>query len=468
MYAKLIKVRSVRGYANYVLHDTDNPATANRVAWTETLNLGTTNPHTAWRIIEATDMEADRLKLAAGKKLTGNKVDASFRHLVLSWHPEQKHSLDKDSMVAAAMGALRALGAQNCQTLIVAHNDSDHPHIHILYNRISPKNGLALGTYNEHRKLSRWQQTYEKQHGKIYFEQRVLNNAARDRGEFPEKRRPIPRQIVDSDKVARQAANDNPTQREALKLKLTTRARALSAEGFEVKRRHALEWKEMQEGHRTHRAAIEDNARKAQTAARQRIVETYRNAWRQLRAIETKETEIFTARENTRFGRLSNLFRTINVAHSAIDGPKPSIMTRIWRGLTSAEERKAMMEHTHQQRQQALLNHQRAAIRAAVLPIAAEKRIERINAARDYKTDRESLAFKHHGERAKLKAQWHQFGKDRTEEYTALAASLERKQIFNEKANPERHSTDHLFEPRQVPTPAREQNNVRDQEQERD
>lgn len=467
MYAKLIKVRSVRGYANYALHDTDNRATANRVAWTHTLNLATDDPHVAWRIIEATDMEADRLKLAAGKKLTGNKVDASFRHLVLSWHPEQKDSLDKESMVAAAVGALRALGAQKSQTLIVAHNDSDHPHVHILYSRISPENGLALTTFNEHKKLSRWAQAYEKQHGKIYFEQRVLNNDSRDRGEFPEKRRPIPRQIVDADKVARRAANDNPTQREALKAKLVTRARALSADGFDLKRRQGREWKGMQEGHRARRAAIEDKASKAQAAARQRIVETYRNAWRQLRAIEAKETELFTAREKTRLGRLSNMFRSISIHHAAIDGPKPSIMTRIWRGLTSADERKAVLERTHKQRQSVLLNHQRAAIRAEVLPIAAEKRLDRINAARDYKTDREALAFKHAGERAKLKAQWHQFAQDRTKSYEALATSLERQQTFNEKAKPERRTTDHLFRPRQV-TPAREQNNERDRDQERD
>lgn len=59
------------------------------------------------------------------------------------------------------------------------------------------------------------------------------------------------------------------------------------------------------------------------------------------------------------------------------------------------------------------------------------------------------------------------FGKDRTQDYAALAASLERQQNFNEKANPERRSTDHLFEPRQVPTLALEQNNERHQDQER-
>lgn len=467
MYAKLINVRSVRGYANYALYDTDNRATSNRVAWTHTLNLATDNPHTAWRIIEATDMEADRLKLAAGKKLTGNKVDAAFRHLVLSWHPEQKASLDKDTMIAAAAGALRALGAQKCQTLIVAHNDSDHPHIHILYSRISPQNGLALTTYNEHKKLSRWAQAYEKQHGKIYFEQRELNNAARDRGEFPERRRPIPRLVIEADKTARQAANDNPTQREALKQKLTAQVRALGAEGHRLKRKHRREWEEMQARHKDRRAAIEEKTRKAQAATRQTIVERYRNAWRQLRALEATETEQFNAREKTRVGRLSNLLRSLTIGHSAIDGPRPSIATQIWRGLTSAEERKSRLEQTQQRRQQSLIAHQRTAIRAAVLPIAAEKRLDRVNAARDYKTDRESLAFTQKGETAKLKARWHQLALDRDKAYAELAASLARQQSFNEKANPAR-SPEHLFKPRQAPTPVPEQNNTRDRDQERD
>src|SRR5207302_6781792 len=71
--------KSFKGAALYYLHDKREPGEAirltdKRVAWTQTVNLGTDNPETAWRIMAATAMRQDKLKADAGIKATGRKM----------------------------------------------------------------------------------------------------------------------------------------------------------------------------------------------------------------------------------------------------------------------------------------------------------------------------------------------------------------------------------------------------------
>ena len=48
------KGSSFKGCATYVLHDKD-AQTSERVAWSETVNLGTSNPHAAWKVMARAD-----------------------------------------------------------------------------------------------------------------------------------------------------------------------------------------------------------------------------------------------------------------------------------------------------------------------------------------------------------------------------------------------------------------------------
>ena len=175
MIPKLIRGASFKGAAAYLLHD-KNAATAERVDWTHTRNLASPDPDTAWRVMAATALDADRLKALAGVKNTGRKSDKAVLHLVLSWHPDEAQGLDPAQMLAAAESALAALGAEDRQALIIAHNDNSHPHLHILCNRVSPEDGRMLPSSKEKLKLSRWAEAYEKARGRIFCEERVLNN----------------------------------------------------------------------------------------------------------------------------------------------------------------------------------------------------------------------------------------------------------------------------------------------------
>lgn len=172
----------------YYLHD-KKARTSNRVGFTHTENLPTGDPQQALKFMDHTAMRAEELKAQAGRAPTGRKRQRDAVYIYsLSWHPEEAPT--REEMIDAARQTLKSLKMQDREALFVAHNDEPHSHIHIIVNRVSAENGLAANIYNDHLKLSRWAQKYEKQRGKIYCPQRVANNNRRDRGEFV-KHRPL-------------------------------------------------------------------------------------------------------------------------------------------------------------------------------------------------------------------------------------------------------------------------------------
>ena len=183
---------SFKRAGQYYLHDKQPPnlptSTSERVAWTETVNLRiTANPDRAIRpstgmAATAMDRDAETVnlrKLAAGIKAGGRSSDKVVQTYSLAWHPEQEPS--KGEMVEAARESLDVLGLSEHQALIVCHTDEPHPHVHVIVNRVSPADGRLASTSKEKLKLSRWAEAWEKRHGKVYCDERVTNNAERDR-----------------------------------------------------------------------------------------------------------------------------------------------------------------------------------------------------------------------------------------------------------------------------------------------
>jgi hypothetical protein len=72
-------------------------------------------------------------------------------HIALSWSPEDKERLSDEKMVSIANEYLQKMKIQNTQVLIVKHNDREHPHIHIVYNRVN-NNGKTIADNFQHLK----------------------------------------------------------------------------------------------------------------------------------------------------------------------------------------------------------------------------------------------------------------------------------------------------------------------------
>lgn len=170
------KGRSFKGAGLYYLHD-KQASTANRVAFTHTLNLPTDDAEKGIGWMAHTAMRQSEIKRAAGGAAKGRKLRDPVYAYSLSWHPDEEPN--REQMIAAALETLKRLDLEGHEAVLVAHNDEPHPHIHVIVNRVNPETGIAAPLSNDHLKLSAWAEAYEKEHGKILCAQRVENNARR-------------------------------------------------------------------------------------------------------------------------------------------------------------------------------------------------------------------------------------------------------------------------------------------------
>lgn len=172
--------RSFKGAARYYLHD-KKADTSDRVAFAETINLPTEDPRRAVAHMIDTASHATELKQAAGVK-SGRKLEKPVYSYSLAWHPTEAPT--KAEQIAAARETIAALGLADRQALIVAHNDTDHAHVHVIVNRVHPETGKAASLSNDQLTLSRWAQAYEEKRGKVFCDVRVENNDERTRGQW--------------------------------------------------------------------------------------------------------------------------------------------------------------------------------------------------------------------------------------------------------------------------------------------
>jgi hypothetical protein len=71
------------------------------------------------------------------------ELSKAVGHISLNWSARDEAKLDNGKMVEIAMEYLKLMGIKNTQLLIAKHNDSNHPHLHIIYNRVD-NNGETI------------------------------------------------------------------------------------------------------------------------------------------------------------------------------------------------------------------------------------------------------------------------------------------------------------------------------------
>ena len=343
------KGSSFKGAAQYLLHDKDRAPTSERVAWTEVRNLAVDDMNMGWRIMAATAMDQDRLKAQAGVKTTGRKSDKHVPHISLAWHPEQTPS--REEMSKAATQALRAIGAGDRQAMIVAHNDEPQAHVHLLINRVSPEDGRHLSSSNDQLKLSRWAERYEREGGQIYCEDRVVNNAMRDRGEYVKGARDVARHIFEAEPPA--PANDN-SKINAARAAERKKDAALALRGRNMAQMHARAWDKLAEAHRERKAALTRALQADIAQAKAAIREEFRPQWRDLNRRQDSERQTFDVLEASFFGRASNMAKTVRLSSRDIGGDTKGVIGRTFGILTNAGERKAYFESAQERARTAL------------------------------------------------------------------------------------------------------------------
>ena len=135
----------------------------------------------------ATAQATPDLKRLAGGARGDRKLAKPVLQYSLSW--AQDETPTRQEMSRTVDGSLEALRLEGHEALIVAHEDTRHPHVHVIANRVDPETGKAAKLGNSKLRLSRWAEGYEREQGRIRVERRVKNNARRRAGE--EVLRPI-------------------------------------------------------------------------------------------------------------------------------------------------------------------------------------------------------------------------------------------------------------------------------------
>lgn len=139
-----------------------------------------TDPQLMVRCMQGLAADAAILKSLAGVPASGRKLSNPYEHVVLSWPegaepPSRAHALD------TVQGALDALGLDDRHRgIVVAHADTDSPHVHVLVSRVCPETGRAVKvTKPAVRRLQRWAVDYERRTGGVVIDNRVRRQQAR-------------------------------------------------------------------------------------------------------------------------------------------------------------------------------------------------------------------------------------------------------------------------------------------------
>src|ERR1700677_4711183 len=144
MVPNITKGKSISGCMRYVLGQGKGRGNdweegqKSRVEWIWGLNFGFPVDDRATADTARRMMEFDVMNASSESK----RCKRPCIHVSLSYHPDEKPT--REEMVRDFESAAKALGMEEAQWVIVAHNDKDHAHIHAVGSRINPKTGLTF------------------------------------------------------------------------------------------------------------------------------------------------------------------------------------------------------------------------------------------------------------------------------------------------------------------------------------
>ena len=116
MVAKIVQGRGFRGVVNYVL-DKEKAALLHAEG------------------VRTKDEDTIALSFIIQSKLSPN-ISRPVAHVSLDFSIQDKVKLTDEFMVSLAQEYLKKMGYENTQYIIARHHDTDHPHIHMVINRI--------------------------------------------------------------------------------------------------------------------------------------------------------------------------------------------------------------------------------------------------------------------------------------------------------------------------------------------
>lgn len=395
---------SFMGAMNYYLHDkrqetnAAHPTTADRVAWTETRNLAGIGPHTATRVMIDHAQRADELKAAAGIKATGRKSNAHVYAFSLSWRHDEVEGLDRAEMIRATDAALKFLGADHLQAVVIAHTDRDHPHVHVVLNRVQDDGRMWTPSHDKN-KFSQWANRYERDNGKIVTPKRDEKWRKIEEGQKanpdPESRR-------------RHTAERKQKQADEQKQRPPSRGQMLKELAAAQKAQHRQDWKDWGEKAKADRKAIyarADNARAAMLAA---FKESTRGAWAQHFKAERDRAREFERRERSFSGIVQNALAAAKQQFR--DGPQggKGMLGRTFANVLDSAARRKAFDQAQDMTKRQFMAEMNARRDAALAALELEKRRALIRRSAMIDKAKADMIERQNNDREKMREAWRQ------------------------------------------------------------
>ncbi len=408
---------SFKGALQYVLHD-KGADTAERVGFIELRNLAADQPHGTWREMMALCDAADDLKKRAGVKATGRKMTKPVYAFTLNWHEADRP--DADHMRQTALSALRALGMENLQAVIVEHTDRPHRHVHVIVNLIDPDTGKAVSLSNDAHKLDRWADDYEVAQGVIRSPDRRAKFHALDNGLPPPKR---PSQKSREEWEATRRLHSERQQRRAAEIKAAYAAKvadlkgrhrfareARTTEGEVLWKTNRADSKAIHDRYQPFIDAIWKSRRKSQPHPF--TVQALRDMWelhewKKLGQRQWRQRRAFDARERSFLGVIANAVRL----HFGRSG-RPGIAGLFYL-LVSGNERRRQFQMLQEHNKKGLQERQAQSKRNRADVLRAARRVELARLSDEYRRSRRAMVERHAREIAAERAEWKKVAAER-------------------------------------------------------
>lgn len=406
------KGHSFKGAFAYYLHDKD-AQTSERVAWAETRNLAHDDPAYAQSVMIATARQADELKRAAGVVATGRKATAGPVYaFALSWRADEAEKLDRAEMLKAADAALKVLEADHLQAVIVCHQDRDHPHVHVVINRVNPVNGISEKFSKDRDRLDEWADAYERERGQIVSPNRAKKYEDRRKRDQKKARKQEPQQMAPANHSDPAAARTAPPQGKS-------RAAMLAELQAAQKARHKQEWADLSAANKVRRAAIYAERVDFKGIAAQHRAQT-RPFWSELGKAQAAERRAYLDRETRLSGIVRNAIDTVRSQKIRGVAEDQGFLVMCFNYTLSSQARRAAFDARQNDAKEQLAASVNTALTTKFDAVKAERGAKLAQGRRIYDAARAALIERQNGETAKIREAWRQIYADRQQApYTA-------------------------------------------------
>ncbi|MBL7967493.1 MAG: relaxase/mobilization nuclease domain-containing protein [Prolixibacteraceae bacterium] len=129
MMAKIVKGRGFKGVVNYIL---------DKAKGTEILDTNEVRLKSADTIIDSFIFQSE----------LNSQLTKPVGHISLDFSAQDREKLTNEFMVQIAKDYMNRMGISETQYLIARHYDKEHPHIHLVFNRID-YNGETISDRND-------------------------------------------------------------------------------------------------------------------------------------------------------------------------------------------------------------------------------------------------------------------------------------------------------------------------------